>query len=182
MRHELRSTPIEGVWELTRLPFGDHRGYFERLFCPRALRGVGGFGALEQVNHSLTARAGTVRGLHAQRGDAAETKIVTCLRGRVLDVAVDARPGSPTFGRHHRLELSEQAHSALIIPRGCLHGFQALTDACELLYFHDAPYVPEAEVGVHPLDSALHIKWPLPIAELSERDSALPMWRARLTD
>jgi dTDP-4-dehydrorhamnose 3,5-epimerase len=182
MRHELRATPIEGLLVLTRLPFGDHRGYFERLFCPRALSGVGGFRALEQVNHSLTARAGTVRGLHAQRGDAAETKIVTCLRGRVLDVAVDARPSSSTFGQHYRLELSEDTHTALIIPRGCLHGFQALTDACELLYFHDAPYAPDAEVGVHPLDGALHIEWPLPIAELSERDSALPTWRARPTD
>jgi dTDP-4-dehydrorhamnose 3,5-epimerase len=174
MRYDLLSTPIDGVYVLRRLPICDDRGYFERVFCPQTLAGVGGFQRLEQVNHSMTAQVGAVRGLHGQRGAHAETKIVTCVRGQVFDVALDVRRGSPTYGQHYGFRLIAEEHTALLIPKGCLHGFQVLEAQSELFYFHDAPYSPGAEFGVNVTDEDLKIQWPLDVTHLSPRDAQLP--------
>ncbi|MBX3638481.1 MAG: dTDP-4-dehydrorhamnose 3,5-epimerase family protein [Rubrivivax sp.] len=165
------ATPIAGLQVVTRQPRGDARGLFERLFCADELRDAGWTRPLAQVNRSRTARSGTVRGLHFQHAPHAETKLVSCLRGEVWDVALDLRRGSPTFLQWFGTTLSEANGQALLIPPGCAHGFQALSDDAELLYCHDAAYEAKAEDGVHPLDPRIDVRWPLPMAGLSERDA-----------
>ena len=173
-RLTLEPTALAGVHVLQRAPIGDARGYLERLFCDNELAGWLDGGGIRQVNHTLTAAAGTVRGLHFQRPPHAEAKIVACLRGEVFDVAVDLRKGSPTFLRWHAERLSAANHRSLLIPPGVAHGFQTLVTDCELLYFHTAAHVPEAEGGVHPADPRLGIEWPLPVEGLSPRDRSHP--------
>lgn len=125
---------------------------------------------LVQVNHTLTRRRGTVRGMHFQWPPHAETKFVSCLAGEILDVAVDLRRHSPTFLRWHGEILSVANQRSLLIPEGFAHGFQALTDDCELLYLHTAAYAPGAEGALNALDPRLAIAWPLPVTDRSERD------------
>lgn len=170
----IEPTPMAGLWQLRGEPRHDARGSFQRLFDAAALAEVApGFG-VRQVNHSLTRQRGTVRGLHLQWPAAGEWKLVRCLNGAVFDVAVDLRPGSPTFGRWHALELDAQAGHALLIPPGVAHGFQALRNDVQLLYHHGADYQPALEAGVRHDDPALAIAWPLPVTMLSERDRRLP--------
>ena len=114
----------------------------------------------------------TVRGMHFQHTPQAEVKIVTCLRGEVFDVAVDLRQGSPTFLHWHAQLLNAHNHRSLLIPEGFAHGFQSLTDQCEMIYFHTAFYSADAESGLHPLDPRLAIEWPKPVRNLSNRDNA----------
>lgn len=132
---------------------------------------------IAQINHSYSAKRGTVRGLHFQYPPHAEIKLVSCVRGRVFDVAVDLRAGSPTFLQWHALELSAERHNSLLVPRGFAHGFQALEDDCELLYLTSTPYAQAAEDGLNPTDSRLGhggISWPLAITECSDRDRNHP--------
>jgi dTDP-4-dehydrorhamnose 3,5-epimerase len=123
-----------------------------------------------QINHSCTTRVGAIRGLHFQYPPHAEMKLVRCLRGRVWDVAVDLRTGSPTFLRWHAEELSPRNARMLVIPEGCAHGFQVLDPDSELLYLHTASYAPPFDGGVRFDDPRLDIDWPLPLTDLSERD------------
>jgi dTDP-4-dehydrorhamnose 3,5-epimerase len=127
-----------------------------------------------QVNHSVTRRRGTIRGLHFQRPPAAEWKLIRCLRGHVFDVAVDLRAGSPTFGRWHVALLSADNQRQILIPPGCAHGFQTLADDSELLYQHSAAYDPDLEDGVRHDDPHLAIAWPEPATSVSPRDLGLP--------
>lgn len=174
MSRRLRTvaTPIDGLLVIEREPAGDARGWLERLYCPEELATALGSATIAAVNRTWTARAGTIRGMHFQREPHAEDKLVTCLRGRVLDVAVDLRRGSPTFLRWHAETLDGEGRRSLLIPKGFAHGFQTLVDGCELLYLHTAPHVPEAEGGLDALDPALGIAWPRPIVERSPRDLA----------
>lgn len=164
-----------------RRPHPDTRGTFARLFCADALAGAGWTGPIAQINHSVTTTCGTVRGLHYQQAPFAEMKLVSCVRGQVWDVAVDLRRDSPTFGHWHAQALSQQSGMAMLIPHGCAHGFQALSDDAELVYCHSAPYAPQAQHGVFPGDPRLAIAWPLPMHGLSERDAALPGLSADFT-
>jgi dTDP-4-dehydrorhamnose 3,5-epimerase len=109
--------------------------------------------------------------MHFQHPPHAETKLVSCLRGEVFDVAVDLRHNSPTFLRWHAERLSADNHKTLVIPEGFAHGFQTLTDDCEMLYFHTAAYQPGAEGGLNAQDPRLAIEWPLPVVGLSPRDA-----------
>jgi len=161
-------------FSIQRHPIGDERGYLERLFCTDELGPIIGNRQILQINHTLTAKAGTLRGLHFQHPPHAEMKLVTCLRGEVFDIAVDIRAGSPSFGQHHAEILSADNHKTFVIPEGFAHGFQTLTDDCELVYLHTAAYQPDAEDGLAALDSALAIPWPQPVSERSARDGALP--------
>lgn len=170
------ATPIAGLRVVARQPRADARGSFERLFCADELRDAGWARPVVQINRSRTVHAGTVRGLHFQHAPHAETKLVSCLHGEVWDVALDLRRGSPTFLQWFGTVLSAANGHALLIPPGCAHGFQALSDDAELLYCHDTAYEPAAEDGVHPLDPRAAVRWPLPVAALSERDAG----RARL--
>ena len=172
---EPRWAPIAGVSVIEGRPFRDERGAFGRLFCDEALRPVNAGREIVQINHSLTRKAGALRGLHYQKPPHAEGKWVRCLAGRVWDIAVDLRAGSPTFLRHFGVELSREAMNMIFIPEGCAHGFQTLEPDCELLYLHTARYKPGAEGGLRWDDPKLAIDWPLPVSELSARDRAHPL-------
>src|SRR5438094_3243293 len=130
--------------------------------------------AIVQINRTFTAKRGMVRGLHFQVPPHAEMKLVCCLQGHVYDVAVDLRHNSPTLLQWHGEILRDDESRSLLIPEGFAHGFQALTDDCELLYFHSAPYVPASERGISPTDPAIGIDWPEPVVRLSRRDSEHP--------
>lgn len=149
---------------------GDERGFLSRLFCAEEFKALGLVAPIAQINHTYTAQKGTVRGMHFQHPPYTETKLVTCIRGQVFDVAVDIRQGSASFLRHHAEILSAENQTALYIPAGFAHGFQTLTDDCELLYLHTAAYTPQAEAGLRFDDPRLNISWPLAVAEMSERD------------
>ncbi len=174
-RFDILDTPIQGLKFIQRKPIGDSRGYLERLFCTEELQTLIPGKGIEQINHTLTARRGVVRGMHFQYPPHAEGKFVSCLRGEVFDVAVDVRQGSPTFLHCHAEVLSAGNHKTLMIPEGFAHGFQTLTENCEMLYFHTAAYQPGAECGLNAKDPRLAIQWPLPITEQSSRDTAHPM-------
>jgi len=173
-RFAILDTPIPGLQLIQRQPLGDSRGYFERLFCAEELQALLPGRSIVQINHSLTARRGAVRGLHFQFPPHAEIKFVSCLRGEVFDVAVDLRQGSPTFLQWHAEILNAQNHKTLLIPEGFAHGFQTLSADTELLYFHTAAYQPSAEGGLQVQDTRLSILWPEAITELSPRDAAHP--------
>lgn len=160
---------------LQRRPLVDPRGYLERMFCAQELKTLIGDRSIVQINHTLTAKAGTVRGMHFQYPPHAEIKFVNCLRGEVFDVAVDFRRGSPTFLHWHAEVLGAGNYKTFVIPEGFAHGFQTLTDDCEMLYFHTAAYRQDAEGGLHPQDPRLAVRWPLPVAGLSTRDAAHPI-------
>lgn len=168
----------DGPVLVRRKPFADERGAFARIFCAEALARIGWPGQVAQINHSRTERAGTLRGMHYQRPPHAEAKLVVCIRGAVHDVAVDVRQDSPTRYAHVGVELSAEAGTALYIPEGFAHGFQALTDDVELIYIHSVAYSPEHETGLRHDDPALGIAWPLPVTGLSERDAGHPVIEA----
>jgi len=170
-RFTITDTPLSGLKVIKRQSMGDTRGFLSRLFCADELAAAGWKKPIAQINHSYTARRGTVRGMHFQRPPHAEMKLVTCIRGEVWDVAVDLRRGSPTFLHWHAEQLSAENGCALLIPEGFAHGFQTLTDDVELLYCHSEAYAAQAEGGLNPNDPRLGIAWPLAIAELSARDA-----------
>lgn len=170
----VRRTAIDGVVVVGTEPHDDPRGSFTRFFCTDDLADVLRGRSIAQINHSRTAVAGAVRGLHFQRPPHAEMKLVRCLTGRVFDVAVDLRAESPSFLRWHGEELTPRTATMLVIPEGCAHGFQALEPQSELLYLHTTRYAPTAEDGIRFDDPRLAIAWPLPATALSERDRALP--------
>lgn len=169
-RFVIEKTPIDGLRVIQRLPVSDDRGYLERMFCSNEFKHIIGQRSIMQINHTLTKMTGTVRGMHFQYQPHAEMKLVSCLRGEVFDVAVDLRKDSPTFLQWHAEVLTESNHKTFVIPEGFAHGFQILTEDCELLYLHTAAYAPEAEAGLNALDAQLAIEWPLPITDRSLRD------------
>lgn len=174
-RFAITSLPLAGLKLVERQRLGDARGFLARLFCAEELAAAGWTKPIAQINHAYTALRGTVRGMHFQYPPYAEMKLVSCIRGEVWDVAVDVRADSLTFLRWHAERLSADNRCALLIPEGFAHGFQALAEDVELIYCHAAPYQPEAEGGLHPQDPRLAVAWPLPIGELSGRDSAHPL-------
>jgi dTDP-4-dehydrorhamnose 3,5-epimerase len=169
-RFDFISTPLAGLTVIQRKSIIDERGFFERLFCMDELCEAGIHKPIVQINRSLTRRAGAVRGMHFQYPPHAETKIVSCLRGEIFDVAVDIRAGSPTLLRWHGEVLSAANGKSLLIPEGFAHGFQTLTHDCELLYLHTELYTPEAEGALNAQDTRLGITWPTAILEMSDRD------------
>ena len=173
-RFDITDLPLPGLKLIQRKPLGDARGFLARLFCADELSTAGWQQPIVQINHTYTARRGTVRDMHYQQPPHAEMKLVTCLRGGIWDVAVDLRAASLTFLHWHAEILSAENHRALLIPEGFAHGFQALTDDVQLLYCHSAAYQPEYERGLNALDPRLEIDWPLTITELSQRDSKHP--------
>lgn len=173
-RFEVETTPMEGLLVLKRRKIADERGHISRLFCAEELAEIGWRGPVAQVNESASRFAGTVRGMHFQKPPYSEIKLVTCVAGRILDVAVDLRHGSPTFLEHVAVELSADNACSFLIPEGFAHGFQALSDDVRMIYAHSAPYRAEAEGGLSPTDPRLAIAWPLPVRHLSPRDAAHP--------
>jgi dTDP-4-dehydrorhamnose 3,5-epimerase len=178
-RFKVAPTLLAGAATVVRLEVVDPRGSLSRLFCAQDLWRMGWQWPVAQINRSTTKTKGTVRGLHYQHPPHAEAKLVTCLRGRVWDVALDLRVGSPTFLKWCAHELSADNYTAMLIPPGCAHGFQSLSDDVELLYVHSAPYTPHADAGLNPLDPRLAITWPLPMGHISERDINRPLLGGR---
>ena len=170
--------PMAGLRRIDRTIRADGRGFFTRLLCAEELAAAGWSKPVAQVNHTSTRTRAAVRGIHFQYPPHAEMKLVSCIRGAVFDVAVDLRKGSPTFLKWHAEEVSAANARALMIPEGFGHGFQTLTDDCELLYVHSAAYAAEAEGALNATDPALALAWPLPIAERSERDAQHALLRA----
>lgn len=170
----LVETIIPGAWVIESTAFQDNRGAFSRLYCSRELEAIVGARTIAQINHSMTRGVGAVRGLHFQNPPHAEMKIVRCLRGRVFDVAVDLRQGSPAFLKWTAVELTPENRLALVIPEGCAHGFQVLEEGSEILYLHTAFYTPDAESAVRYDDPRIGINWPLAPTDLSARDLSHP--------
>lgn len=168
-------TPLNGLKLVQRKPLVDARGYFSRFFCGDEFSAAGLESKISQINHSFSEHAGTVRGIHFQLPPHAECKFVSCISGEIFDVAVDFRKNSPTFLKWHGEVLSAANQRSLFIPKGFGHGFQTLTDDCELLYLVSANYQPSAEKTVNATDQMLDIKWPLSIAEISEKDKNCPL-------
>jgi dTDP-4-dehydrorhamnose 3,5-epimerase len=166
----IQQTKIKDLVVLQRSPLRDSRGYIERLFCKDILNIFLKNKNITQINHTLTAKTGTLRGMHFQYPPYTETKLVSCTFGKVFDVAVDLRKGSPTFLHYHAEVLSPENYKTLLIPEGFAHGFQTLTENCEMLYFHTENYTPKAEGGVNAVDQRIGIFWPLKVTEISDRD------------
>lgn len=159
------ATTIPEVKIIEPRVFGDARGYFYESFSNREFREKVCDTTFVQDNQSMS-RYGVVRGLHYQRAPHSQSKLVRCVKGRVLDVAVDIRHGSPTFGQHVSVELSAENHRQLFIPRGFAHGFAVLSDEAVIQYKCDDYYAPECEGGIAWNDSSLAIDWQLPAAEI----------------
>ena len=174
-RFDIAATALKDVLVIQRKPIGDSRGFLERIFCANEMQPLIGDRKVVQINHTLTARRGTVRGMHFQHPPYAEMKFVSCLRGEVFDVALDLRDGSPTFLQWHAEVLSATNYKTLLVPEGFAHGFQTLSENCEMLYLHTVAYQRGSEAGLHPSDARLGIRWPLEVAELSPRDAGHPM-------
>jgi len=173
-RFDFIPTPLAGLMLVQRKAIEDHRGFLSRFYCAEEFRAAGITKPIAQINHTLTRKKGTVRGLHFQNPPHAETKLVSCLQGEILDVAVDLRRDSPTFLHWHGEILSAANRKSLLIPEGYAHGFQALTEDCELIYLHTAAHHPGAEGALNVTDPRLNIAWPLHIDDLSERDRSHP--------
>lgn len=153
----------------------DNRGFLSRFYCAEEFSAIGIRKPIVQINHTLTRQKGAVRGLHFQHLPFAETKVVSCIKGEILDIAVDIRQGSPTFLKWHAEILSEQNQHSLMIPEGFAHGFQTLTEDCELIYLHTAAYHQPSEDALNINDPVLGIQLPLEIKDISERDRTHPM-------
>lgn len=172
-RFKFEDTPIMGLKIISRTPLIDQRGSFTRIYCDQDFLGV--FDSpICQVNHSITEKKGAIRGLHYQMYPNAEKKIVTCIVGAIFDVAVDLRRDSPTFLKWYGRELSDKNCKSMLLPEGVAHGFQALSDRVEMIYFHTKPYSSGSEGGVNPFDENISIEWPYECTEISSRDSSLP--------
>ncbi|MCA0872107.1 dTDP-4-dehydrorhamnose 3,5-epimerase [Seohaeicola saemankumensis] len=169
--------PLQGAYEIRLERREDDRGFFARTYCDAEFAGHGLNTTWVQMNVSMSRDAGTLRGLHFQRGPAAEVKLIRCLRGRAFDVIVDLRDGSESYGAFFSLVLDQDALNAIYVPKGFAHGFQTLTADTELQYLHSTAYAPGHEGGINPLDPDLTIDWPLPVAVMSDRDRNLPALR-----
>ena len=168
-------TPIAGLKVIERKRISDNRGFLSRIFCSNQLKEFGWQKPIAQINQTMTKKKGTVRGMHYQNAPYAEMKLVSCLQGEIWDVAVDLRKNSPTFLKWHAEKLSCENCRALLIPEGFAHGFQTLSNDCELLYLHSMPYEPEAEAGIQPNDPSISVHWPLNVLEISVRDLGHPL-------
>lgn len=155
---EFKETDIKGVFILEPRVFKDSRGYFFESFSKKEFEEAVGNVNFVQDNESCSTK-GVVRGLHFQKPPYSQAKLVRCVRGKVLDVALDLRKDSPTYGKYVAVELSEENHREFFIPKGFAHGFEVLSDTAVFQYKCDEYYHPEAEGGINPFDSSLSIPW-----------------------
>ena len=161
---------LDGAYIITPNRYEDERGSFARVFCQNEMANINQENFI-QINHSITHKKGTVRGMHFQYPPNAEVKMVKCIKGSVLDIIIDIRVDSPTFLKSHKEVLSAKNMKMIYIPKGFAHGFQTLEDDSELLYFHSTVYVPDNEGALNVQDPLLHIKWPLDITNVSKKDA-----------
>ena len=174
-------TKLDGVVIVEPKVFGDHSGFFMESWSQKKMEAAGLFYNFVQDNHSSSTVKGTLRGIHFQRGDKAQAKLVRCVKGAVLDVAVDLRPASPTYKQWVAVELSAENKKQLMIPRGFGHGFVTLTDDVEFLYKADNYYAPEADGGIRWNDPELNIDWGVDSPVLSDKDANAPLLKDAVT-
>lgn len=167
-------TDVLDVYILEPKVFGDNRGWFMESWSEKKMEDAGLHYTWIQDNHSFSATKGTLRGLHFQKGDAAQAKLVRCAKGAVLDVAVDMREGSPTYKKWVAVELSAENHRQLLIPRGFLHGFVTLTDDVEFLYKADNLYSPENDRNILWNDAEIGVEWGVENPIISDKDAKAP--------
>jgi len=155
----------------------DERGFFARTFCVEEFAAHGLPTAALQASISYNAKCGTVRGMHFQWPPSKEGKLVRCLRGRLWDVLLDLRPGSPSYLRHEGVALDDDERAAVFIPHGVGHGFQTLADGTEVLYQMSDLFAPALQAGLRWDDAQFGIAWPLPVSVISSRDAGYPDFR-----
>ena len=168
-------TGVDGVVIVDIEPHRDDRGFFSRSFCASEFESQRLDGAVAQTNIVYSAERGTLRGLHLQVPPDAEAKLVRCTRGAIMDVAVDVRPESATYGRHVMVSLTADNHCALFLPPYVAHGFQTLLDDTEVFYQVSGPYAPTSERGFRWDDPEFGIDWPLPVSVISDKDASWPL-------
>ncbi|PLX66993.1 MAG: dTDP-4-dehydrorhamnose 3,5-epimerase [Denitrovibrio sp.] len=169
----IKKLPLLDSFLITPNSFKDDRGFFARVYCTEELSSITDKPFL-QVNQSLSYKKGTVRGMHFQHPPHSEIKIVKCISGSIFDVIIDIRKNSPTFLQWHGEVLSRKNMNMLYVPEGFAHGFQALTDDCEILYFNSQLYAPESEGILNAKDPSIGIDWPDEITTISDKDSNAP--------
>ena len=167
-------TPLQGAYVIELEKRGDDRGFFARFFCEQEFAKMGLVNRFVQINNSLSAKKGTLRGLHYQLAPAAEVKLMRCLRGAMFDVIVDMRPESPTYKQWFGQELNQDNRLMMYVPEGFAHGFVTLRDDTESLYPVSAFYAPEQERGLRYNDPTIGIEWPITPTEVSAKDMAWP--------
>ena len=181
---EIKSTQIKDVFVVEPRVFKDERGYFFESFNAREFAEKTGLDLHFVQDNESRSCYGVMRGLHYQKMPYTQNKIVRCVRGKVLDVAVDIRRGSPTFGKHVAVELSEDNHLQLFVPKGFAHGFSVLSETAVIQYKCDEFYHPEADAGINIKDGTLGIDWKIPVekAILSAKDLRHPLLKDAAPD
>ncbi|HVX68033.1 MAG TPA: dTDP-4-dehydrorhamnose 3,5-epimerase [Bryobacteraceae bacterium] len=165
-------TKLKGAFIIDLEPHADSRGFFARAFCQREFEANGLKPVIAQANVAFNNKKGTLRGMHFQFPPAAETKVVRCTRGAIVDIIVDLRPESPTYLQHVAVELTEDNHRALYVPERFAHGYQVLEDKTETSYQVGEFYAPGLECGLLHNDPRLGLAWPLPVTVISDKDQA----------
>ena len=172
---EIVKTELEGVYIIESKVFGDHRGWFTETYSKKKFEELGINLNFIQDNHSFSAEKGTLRGLHFQLNPKAQSKLVRCVKGSILDVAVDIREGSPTYKKWVAVELTEDNKKQLLIPKGFAHGFLSLTDDVEVQYKVDEYYSPENDRSIRYDDLDIGVDWGIEAPILSEKDLNAPL-------
>ncbi|MBC7801197.1 MAG: dTDP-4-dehydrorhamnose 3,5-epimerase [Gemmatimonadaceae bacterium] len=168
-------TTLSDAWLIEPERRGDERGFFARTMCQAEFAAHGLISGFVQQNMSASAQSGTLRGMHFQRAPFSEAKLVRCVRGRLLDVIVDLRAGSPSYMRHEAFELSAENGHQLYVPPGFAHSFMTLVDDVEVSYLVSSPYTPSSEGGLRYNDPALAIAWPRSVTTISDKDANWPL-------
>ena len=174
---KLNETAIKGVFEVEPKVFGDNRGWFCETYSKKEFEAAGIKADFVQDNRSFSAVKGTLRGLHCQTDPMSQAKLVSCIKGRILDGAVDIREGSPTYMKWIAVELSDENKKMLYIPKGCLHGFVTLTDNVEISYKVDEFYSPENDRSICFCDPEIGVEWGVEEPVLSEKDKKAPLFK-----
>ncbi len=176
---KVTETKLKGVYVVEPQVFGDARGWFTESWSEKKLAEAGIKADFVQDNHSFSAQKGTLRGLHYQLNPMCQAKMLRCTRGKIFDVAVDIRKGSPQYGQWIGVELSAENHKQLFIPRGFAHGFITLTDDVEVQYKADNYYAPECDGNIRWDDPDIGVEWPIEPVILSDKDKAAPLLKER---
>ena len=171
---QLNALTLKDAFEIQYKVFPDNRGYFTTTFDQGYFMNAGIEFIPVQSNLSQNIYTGTLRGLHFQKGAYEQAKLVRCIEGKIIDVLVDIRPTSPTYGQWTSIELSAENQNAVFIPKGFAHGFQTLLPNSRVFYLMDNLYAPEHCAGYRYDDPAFNITWPIPVTEVSEKDLIWP--------
>ena len=164
-------TKLKGAYIIDLELKQDYRGFFARTFCAKEFEAYNLKPTVAQCNLSFNYKEGTLRGMHYQIPPATETKLIRCIKGAIYDVIIDMRPDSPTYLEHIGVKLTAENRRALYVPEMFAHGYQALADETEVIYQVSEFYTPNRERGLHYDDPLLGIEWPMPVSEISEKDT-----------